>query len=146
MSHRLGISRLRGSVHGDEAGRRNPFAVFRLGHKRSQTKALKVRIALYKKIYRILFSGVPISFDAYIRKTLPCPVKDVCHALQRPGETPAWSGTYEIDGCDYNSDRDLQVTLYDSTPSGAVAIGTPLPDHLLIPVSDTLDIVSRRCM
>ena len=79
---------------------------------------------------------MPVSSDAYIRNTLPSPVKDICHAPQRPGETPAWSGTYEIDGCDYNADRDLQVILYDSTPSGAVAIGTPTPDLLLIPVSN----------
>lgn len=40
--HRLGIHRLRGAFHGEDATRRNPFAVLRLGHKRSQTKALKV--------------------------------------------------------------------------------------------------------
>lgn len=40
--HKLGIHRLRGVFHGDDASRRNPFVVLRLGNKRSQTKALKV--------------------------------------------------------------------------------------------------------
>ena len=41
---------------------------------------------------------------------------------QRPGNSPEWSGTYHIEGVD-NADRDLRVTLYESTPSGAVALG-----------------------
>jgi len=44
MSHSLSLSRLRGRFRGDREGRRNPFAVFRLGHKRSQTKALRVSL------------------------------------------------------------------------------------------------------
>ncbi len=42
--------------------------------------------------------------------------------MQRPGNSPVWSGTYEIEGVD-NADRDLRATLYESTPSGAVALG-----------------------
>ncbi|BDA50679.1 hypothetical protein COCOBI_16-3550 [Coccomyxa sp. Obi] len=44
--------------------------------------------------------------------------------MQRPGNNPAWSGSYEIDDVDNDADRDLHVTLYDSTPEGPVAIGS----------------------
>ncbi|CAL8465083.1 g4618 [Coccomyxa elongata] len=78
----LVISRLRGVFPGDNMSRTDPFVVLMLGHKRTQTKALR-----------------------------------------RPGNSPVWSGTYEIEGVD-NADRDLRVTLYESTPSGAVALGS----------------------
>ncbi|BDA50680.1 hypothetical protein COCOBI_16-3560 [Coccomyxa sp. Obi] len=44
-------------------------------------------------------------------------------ALRRPGNSPEWSGTYDIEGVD-NADRDLRVTLYESTSSGPVALGS----------------------
>lgn len=47
-------------------------------------------------------------------------------AMQRPGCNPEWSGSYEVDGVDYDVDRDLHVTLYDSTPEGPVPIGIHL--------------------
>ena len=40
----LVISRLRGAFPGDKMSRTNPFVVLMLGHKRTQTKALRVSI------------------------------------------------------------------------------------------------------
>lgn len=45
------------------------------------------------------------------------------NVLQSPGENAAWKGEYQIEGVDLDRDRDLHVTVYDSTAKGPVAIG-----------------------
>jgi len=43
--------------------------------------------------------------------------------LQSPGQNAAWKGEYRIEEVDLDRDRDLHVTVFDSTAKGPVAIG-----------------------